>query len=149
MRLKLLAAAISAFALAVPGTAMAAGSQGGNAGSGGNGQAQLSAQSSKTLQAALSEAKANQNGVNSNTPVNTAGGNVNAGGSNSATQNNMNNAASSADSRTWGLIPAGDVLAKVIRKLSVSCPGSDLWWVLRLPSCGSGRAGRWLCWWCW
>ena len=27
------------------------------------------------------------------------------------------NAASSADSRVWGLIPAGDVLAKVIRKL--------------------------------
>jgi signal peptidase I len=34
------------------------------------------------------------------------------------------NAASSADSRVWGLIPAGDVLAKVIRKLLAA--GSEI-----------------------
>ena len=86
MRSKLIAALVAVLALSVPATAMADGSQGGSA-AGGNGQAQQSSQWSATLQGAVSEAKASQNGVNSNAPANTAGGNITTG-SNTATQNN-------------------------------------------------------------
>ncbi|HLJ67346.1 MAG TPA: hypothetical protein VKX16_08300, partial [Chloroflexota bacterium] len=64
-------------------------------GCGGGGQAQLSAQSATTWQAALSKAEAGQNAINGNSPVTTAGGNV-AGGANNATQNATNSANSAA-----------------------------------------------------
>src|SRR5438876_2619440 len=72
MRSKMTAAIVSAVALALPATAMANVSPPGNAGSGGNGQAQLSSQQAETLQAAQSQAEANQNAVNANAPSNTA-----------------------------------------------------------------------------
>ena len=98
MRSKLLAVGVSVFALAVPATASASGSDTsppGGAGSGGSGQSQLSAQTSKVLQGALSGASATQNAVNTNAPVNVAGGDVHSG-SNSASQTATNNANSSA-----------------------------------------------------
>jgi hypothetical protein len=64
-------------------------------GCGGNGQAQVSGQDAATLQAALSSAKAGQNTVNANVPVNIAGGDI-SGGSNSANQTSTNGASSSA-----------------------------------------------------
>ena len=85
MRSKMTAAIVSAVALALPATAMANVSPPGNAGSGGNGQAQLSSQQAETLQAAQSQAEANQNAVNSNAPSNTAGGDI-SGGANTLAQ---------------------------------------------------------------
>src|SRR5437764_10428575 len=98
MRSKLLAVGVSALAMALPSTAMATGSDSGtlgSVGSGGAGQAQQSAQASATLQDAGSQAKALQNAVNTNAPVNVAGGDV-SGGDNTASQTATNGAHSHA-----------------------------------------------------
>ncbi len=95
MRSKLIAAGVTVFAMALPATAMAGGTQSQSGGSGGSGQAQLSSQWSKTLQAAQSQAKASQNLVNTNAPVSSAGNDV-YGGNNNATQNADNAAKSKA-----------------------------------------------------
>ncbi len=87
MKSKAIAAVVSALALALPASAMASG------GSGGNGQAQINGQWSETIQTAESQAKAAQNAVNSNAPVNVAGGNITTG-SNTATQTPKNDATS-------------------------------------------------------
>ena len=87
MRSKLIAAGVSVAALLLPASAMAQG--------GGSGQAQFNTQEATTLQAALSHADANQNGVNTNAPVNVAGGDVRSG-DNSANQNLSNDANSTA-----------------------------------------------------
>ena len=94
MRSKLIAAAASVVAFAVPATAMASGSTQ-EGGSGGNGQAQLAEQAAQTEQEAISKAKAEQNAVNTNAPVNVAGGDV-SGGNNSANQTASNGAGSSS-----------------------------------------------------
>jgi hypothetical protein len=77
MRSKLFAGAVAIVALATPGIAMAQ--------SGGNGQFQESQQFGRTLQEAMSQAKALQNVVNGNSPSNAAKGNI-TGGSNAANQ---------------------------------------------------------------
>jgi hypothetical protein len=101
MRRKFIAVLVSVAALAVPATALADGNQTGNLGAGGTGQAQISDQVAKTLQLALSEAKATQDAVNANSPSNVAGGDVSTG-ANSADQTTGNNAESNAsnDSQT-------------------------------------------------
>jgi hypothetical protein len=63
----------------------------GSVGSGGDGGFQLGIQKSDTEQGAIGVAKSDQNAVNANVPVNTAGGNIYAGSSN-ATQNASSNA---------------------------------------------------------
>jgi hypothetical protein len=68
----------------------------GSSGSGGTGQAQGNSQWAATLQAAQSQAKAKQNAVNTNAPVNVAGGNISDAGGNNATQNATNLAGSAA-----------------------------------------------------
>ena len=73
MRSKSIAAVVSALALALPASAMA------SSGSGGAGQAQANNQWAETIQTAESQAKAAQNAVNSNAPVNVAGGNIYSG----------------------------------------------------------------------
>jgi hypothetical protein len=67
------------------------GSHDGSVGSGGDGGFQLGIQKSDTEQGAIGVAKSDQNAVNANVPVNTAGGNIYAGSSN-ATQNASSNA---------------------------------------------------------
>jgi len=99
MRSKMIAAFVSVAALCVPATALADSSQGGNSGAGGAGQAQLSDQAAKTLQLALSQAKAKQNAVNTNAPVNVAGGDVSTG-DNNANQTASNGADSSAKNKS-------------------------------------------------
>ena len=91
MRSKLIAAAVSLVALAVPATAMA----GGNAGAGSTGQAQINQQQAWIAQLAASKAKGDQNATNANAPTNVAGGDVN-GGANSANQTATNGAQSGA-----------------------------------------------------
>ena len=96
MRAKFIALVVTLLAMAIPATAMAGGvpaSPGG--GAGGIGQAQQSSQWAATLQAAQSQAQAGQTAVNTNAPVNTAGGNI-TGGSNSANQTAGNGAISGA-----------------------------------------------------
>jgi hypothetical protein len=95
MQSKWIAVGLSVFSLAAPASALAGENGGGSVGSGGPGQAQSSNQLAVTLQAALSQAKAEQNAVNSNSPVNTAGRDI-YGGDNSATQNASNKATSQA-----------------------------------------------------
>jgi hypothetical protein len=67
-------------------------------GCGGAGQAQINEQGSLTAQLAASCASALQNLVNSNAPVNTAGGDVK-GGDNSANQTGLNGALSGAGNK--------------------------------------------------
>ena len=64
-------------------------------GCGGSGQAQINDQQALTAQLALSSAKAKQNAVNANVPVNIAGYNI-YGGANSANQTAINGALSGA-----------------------------------------------------
>src|SRR5579884_4240349 len=80
MKSRFIAAAVSIAALAMPATAMAGGNNGGPAGLGGVGQAQLAGQSAVTLQAALSSANAQQKAVNTNAPVTVGGGHPSGGG---------------------------------------------------------------------
>ena len=91
MRSKLIAAAVSLVALAVPATAMA----GGNAGAGSIGQAQINQQQAWVAQLAASTAKGAQNATNTNAPTNVAGGDV-SGGVDNANQTAKNGAASGA-----------------------------------------------------
>ncbi len=70
-------------------------SSSGSQGSGGTGQSQMSDQAALTAQFAASKAKADQNAVNANTPVNVAGGDINTG-DNSANQLALNGAGSNA-----------------------------------------------------
>jgi hypothetical protein len=68
----------------------------GGASMGGPAQAQGSSQWAATLQGAQSQAKADQNAVNANTPSNTAGNDINGAGGDNATQNATNGAGSLA-----------------------------------------------------
>ena len=117
MRSKLIAAGVSVAALVLPASAMAQG--------GGYGQAQFNTQEATTLQAALSHADANQNGVNTNAPVNVAGGDVRSG-DNSANQN-LSNDANSTASNDASTTQNSD------QSQSASSPG---------PSYGSGGSGQ-------
>ena len=94
-------------------------------GSGGSGQAQFNTQEAATGQAAFSHADANQNGVNTNAPVNVAGGDVRSG-DNSANQN-LSNDANSTASNDASTTQNSD------QSQSASSPG---------PSYGSGGSGQ-------
>jgi hypothetical protein len=65
-------------------------------GSGGTGQIQGNSQWAATLQAAQSQARAKQNAVNTNAPVNVAGRDINGAGGDNATQHATNLAGSAA-----------------------------------------------------